>query len=137
MKRELPDYFIALVKQKTGLTNNQQTSRAIIEISKTIETSLTPQAANRFFSVTPAYLRVPKQTFFAKVGNWQKPVSAKEPTAQLMSRLQLTDQEEAKVLLRAYFAAIQTITDKETQLKASLSLHGELAKLYIEAKALM
>ena len=133
MYSNIPDYFIALMKQKAGLLNDQQTARVVRAISQALNTSLTPAQANKFFAATPAYLRPSKQSFFTSIGNWQKPVSNKSVFEQLLARLQLTDPHEAEVLLGAYFGAIRTIVAREVDLKISLVLPKDLGRFYVQA----
>lgn len=135
MQATFPDYFIALVKQRAGLLNDEQARRSIMAMSKTLESSLTPAQANRFFGLAPSYLRPAKQSFFTAIGNWQKPLSANAPIDQLAARLQLTSSEEAEVLFEAYFAAIRTVIGREAALKLGRSLPTDIARLYTHSQA--
>lgn len=135
MKRDIPDYFIALVKQHAGIINNDQAIRVIHAASKAVDASLEPPHAQKFFSLAPSYLRPAKHTFFAKIGDWSKPVSSKTAVEQVASRLQLTDAVEARMLVRAYFGAVQTVVDQKTQFDISMTLSPELSSLFFEAKA--
>ncbi len=134
MSANIPDYYVALIKQKANLMNDQQAVRVSQAISQVISTSTTPAQSNAFFALAPTYLRPHRQSFFASVGNWQRPVSAKPAIEQLSARLQLTDAEEAKVLLRAYFGAIRTLVARDIDSKISLGLPKELAALYLQSR---
>lgn len=134
MNTNIPDYYIALIKQKANLMNDQQAVRVSQAISQVISTSTTPAQSNVFFALAPTYLRPRRQSFFASVGNWQRPISTKTAIEQLSARLQLTDTEEAKVLLGAYFGAIRTLVARDVDSKISLGLPKELAALYLQSR---
>ncbi len=131
MQPDLPDYFIALMKQHAGLLNDGQARRATLAVSEVLETSLTPTQQRQFFAMVPNYLRPHKQTFFARIGAGKK--AQKRTLAvsrQLSARLQLTSREEAEVILKAYFRAIRTVVDPTTAITLTRILPPELVRLY-------
>ncbi len=132
MKNSIPDYFLALVKQRANLVNDEQANRYVVEISRVLNITMAPNQAGMFFSLAPRYLRPHTQTFFSKLGGWQpKPKSGALPA--VMQALSLTDKKEALVVLGAYFAAIRVVADQQTQLKILRTLPTDLATVYKNA----
>lgn len=133
MQRDLPDYFIALMKQYAGLLNDGQARRAAMAVSEVLEASLTPAQESQFFAMVPSYLRPHKQTFFARIGAGSKTKKRSAVSRQLSDRLQLTSHEEAEVVFRAYFRAIRTVIDPTTAITLTRILPPDLVRLYASA----
>lgn len=130
MQKQLPDYFIALMKQHGGMLNDEQARRAIMAVSEVLESSLTPAQEGQFFAMVPGYLRPHKQTFFARIGAGSKTRKRSSIDRQLSDRLQLTSREEAEMVLKAYFRAIRTVIDPTTAITLTRILPPELVRLY-------
>lgn len=130
MQPDLPDYFIALMKQYAGLLNDGQARRATMAVSEVLEGSLTPTQESQFFALVPSYLRPHKQTFFSRIGAGSKTKKRSSVSQQLSGRLQLTSQEEADVVFKAYFRAIRTVIDPTSAITLTRILPPELVRLY-------
>lgn len=131
MQTDLPDYFIALMKQYAGLLNDDQARRATMAVSEVLEGSLAPTQESQFFAMVPSYLRPRKQTFFARIGtNSKGKKRSASASRQLRDRLQLTSREETEVVFTAYFRAIRTVIDPTTAITLTRILPPELVRLY-------
>ncbi len=128
MNKQIPEYFIALVKQYANLANNDQSKRAIFNISSSLHRCLDDKSRKWFFYIAPDYLDVHSRMFLTnlkiKNGTYQHSI--------LMDRLRiqqnLTDYTEAENLFSAYMKAVAIVVGPKKTKKLRLILPTEITK---------
>ena len=115
MNKDLPEYFVALVKQFANLSSYEQSQRAIHNVSHSLNSCLNYDSRVLFFKSVPNYLTVNNKMFFSQL----KSKNDKYNHSILVDRLKiaqnLTDEAEVNNILKAYLDAVLVVVgDKNT-----------------------
>lgn len=109
MKNEIPEYFVALVKQYANLSNNEQSKRAIEGVSDTLQKCLDYNSKKLFFYLAPSYLDTHNKLFLISLESKNKKYNHDILIGRLKTQQNLTDTVEVNNLLSAYIKAVEIV----------------------------
>lgn len=129
MKNEIPEYFVALVKQYANLSSNEQASRAIENVSDTLQKCLDYNSRKLFFYFAPTYLEVKNKLFLISPESKNKKYDHTILIGRLKKQQNMTDNTEANNLLKAYLKAVFIVIGPQKTSNIKSILPVELSKL--------
>lgn len=126
MKNDIPEYFVGLVKQFANLSNNEQTIRAIGNVSDALQSCLDEKSKKLFFYLAPDYLYYHKKMFFANLRSNNSPYSHELLIKRIKLKQNMTDDNEANYLLTAFLKSIYIVSGSKKATRIKLILPKEL-----------
>ena len=129
---QIPDYFLALMKQYGNLMSNQEAKYLVNNLSSSLYMNLDELSRKHIFDSLPAYLKPKKQLFGHRLHDNEAKFDIQRFIRQAMITSGLTDENELAAALRAYFKTIKVLSDRDhTQVIADnlpAGLHSLFAK---------
>ena len=129
MKNEIPEYFVALVKQYANLSSNEQACRAIENVSDTLQKCLDYNSRKLFFHFAPDYLEVKSKLFLISPESKNKKYDHTILIGRLKKQQNMTDSTEVNNLLKAYLKAVCIVIGPQKTSDIKSILPVELSKL--------
>lgn len=126
MKDQIPEYFVALVKQFANLASNQQSQRAIVNISESLDKCLDYDSRKLFFYMAPSYLVSNNKPFLSSLRNKNTRYNHSILVDRLKIKQNLTDTSEVESLLGAYITAVTIVVGKNKAASILKILPNEL-----------
>lgn len=126
MKNDIPEYFVGLVKQSANLSNNEQTIRAIINVSDALRSCLDEKSKKLFFYLAPNYLYYQKNIFLANLIPNNNPYDHQLLIKRIMLKQNMTDNNEVNYLLTAFLKSIYIVSGSKKATRIKLILPKEL-----------
>ncbi len=133
MKDQIPEYFLALIKQFANLSSNQQAERAVINISESLDKCLDYGSRKLFFDLVPKYLYNNHTTFLSNLRTRNTLYDHSILIDRIKLKQNLTDDTEVRSLLKAYIETINIVVGQSSANKIKNVIPSEL-KSYIDYK---
>ena len=132
MKNDIPEYFVALVKQYANLSSNEQAYRAIENITDTLQKCLDYNSRKLFFYFAPDYLGVKNKLFLISLESKNKKYDHTILIDRLKTQQNMTDSTEVDNLLKAYLKSVCIVIGPQKTSNIKSILPVELSKLNYE-----
>lgn len=126
MNNHVPEYFVALVKQYANLANNQQSLRAVTNISDSLYRCLDDKSRRWFFYIAPDYLNVRGKMFLTSLKSKNRTYQHNILMDRLRLQQNLTDDTEVENLLSAYLKAVAIVVGPNNTKKLQSILPAEI-----------
>ncbi|MDQ5943479.1 MAG: hypothetical protein QG675_247 [Patescibacteria group bacterium] len=126
MNNQVPEYFVALVKQYANLANNQQSLRAVTNISDSLHRCLDDKSRRWFFYIAPDYLSVRGKMFLTSLKSKNRTYQHSILMDRLRLQQNLTDDTEVENLLSAYLKAVAIVVGPKNTKKLQSALPAEI-----------
>lgn len=129
---QIPDYFIALMKQYGNLVSDQDANNLVTSLSSALYMNLDEASRKQVFEIIPAYLKPKKQLFGRRLHDEEAEFDIARFVRHAMVTSSMTDENELSAALRAYFKTIKILSDREHNQALADSLPASLHRLFVE-----